>query len=121
MFPFSNVFSNLLNKSKKFFRTLKEMTGKRSVKTSLNIDNENKDTIGSARRIADMFNEKFVDFATTVEWPNTEELIRCIKLIDTFDGSLFSFPNNFTEVLVTVGKSENIKAVGCDGVSAEVH
>ena len=63
---FSNVFFICMNRSTKIYRTLKEMTGKRSVRTNQNINNEKKDNIKPPTIIADMFNKKFVNFATTV-------------------------------------------------------
>ena len=83
---------------------------------------EKKDTISSPTVIADMIIKKIVNFATTVEGPTTQELKEnCeLKNIDNSDDSMFAFPTNMTEVLNTVGKLKNNRAVGIDGVSAEV-
>ena len=70
---FSNVFSTCLNKPIKFFKTLIETTVRRSVKTDLKISNEDRDTIKFLTVFADMFNQKFVNSATTVEGPTTHE------------------------------------------------
>ena len=58
-----------------FYRTFIETAGKRSVKTHLIVNTENKDTTKSLTVIADVFNKKTVNFASTVEGPTTEKLI----------------------------------------------
>ena len=117
---FSNVFSICMIKPKKLYKTPHEMTGKKSVKTNLSNINENKDTIYPPTVIANMFNKKLFNYATTVEGPTTQELRDCIKTIDKHDDNMFVFPTNMTEVFNTVGDLRNKKAVGINVLSAEV-
>ena len=70
-----------MNKPTKLYKALKEMTGKRSVKKNLIFNNENKDTINFPRVIADMFNKKFVNFATTVEGPTKQNSKNVVKVL----------------------------------------
>ena len=115
---FSNVFSICMNKPKEFYRALNEMTGKRGMITNLDINNGNKDIMNSLTVFADMFNQKFNSFATTVEGPTTQELKKCTENNDNNDEFDFAFPTNTTDVFITVGDLNNNKAVGMDGVSA---
>ena len=55
---FSNVFSNCLKKTKKFYKAPNKMTRKRNVTTNLHIINENKEAINSPTVFADMMNKK---------------------------------------------------------------
>ena len=114
---FSIVFSNCINKTKKFSETLKGMTGKRSVKRSLIVSNGSKDIIMFPTFFLDVLNKKF---ATTVESPTTQELKECFKEKNKNDDTTFAFSINLTEVFNTVGNLDNNIAVGIDGVSAEV-
>ena len=73
------VFSNCMIKPKKFNETPDERAGERSVKTNMNSIIENNDTINSPTVDVDMFNIKFVNFATPVDGPNTQELEECFR------------------------------------------
>ena len=96
-----------MNKPEKFYSTVNEMTGKRSVKTNLKIKFENKDKTCSSTLFADMFEIKFVNFATPVEGPTTQELKECIKSIDKIVDNIFANSTNLTEVSKTVVKMKN--------------
>ena len=97
------------------------MTGKRSGKTNLRIQNEKKDIIFSSAVIADNFKKKFVNFASTVEGQSTQEFKECIENIDIIDDKRFAYSTNLIKVFSMAGKlKENKKAVGIDGVLAKV-
>ena len=78
--------------------------------------------MNSPKVIADMFNKKCVNFATTVEdtTTTTQELKKCIEKTDNNDDKMFAFPTDMTDVFITVGNLKNTKAFGIDGVPAEV-
>ena len=80
------------------YKTLNELTGKRSVKTKFKVNIENKDSINSPIVFADMFNKKLGNFATTVEGATTQELKKCFKIVDNNLDNMFAFPTNITEV-----------------------
>ena len=96
------------------------MTCKRRVKQNLIFNNENKDTINSPTVIADMFIKKCGNFSTFVEGPTTQDFKEVFKIIDNIDDNIFASPNNMADVFNTVSNLKNNKAVGIDGVSAEV-
>ena len=83
------------------------------MKLYLNINKENKDTINSPTVIAELFDKKFVNFATTVESPKFQKIVNN-------DDNMFAFPTNLTEVFNTVGYLKNNKAARTHGVSTEV-
>ena len=96
------------------------MTGRRIVITNLINFFENKNTMIPFTVIADMFNKNFDKFATTVEGVTTPELKECIENFDGNDDIMFASPTNMTEVFKSISNMKIIKAVGNDGVSAEV-
>ena len=95
------------------------MKGRRSVKTNLNVNKENKHTINSPTVFGEIFNKKLVIFATGVGDPTTQELKECIKNIDNNDDKIFAFPTNSIEVFNTVGNLKNSRDVAIVFVSAE--
>ena len=60
------------------------------------------------------------NIATTLESPTTQVLRDYVKNIDNNGKIIFDSPTILTEVFNTVGFLKNNKAVGIDGVSAEV-
>ena len=93
---FSKIFSFCINKPKKFYRPLNEMTDKGNVKTNLMINNKINKTKFSPTLIADMLNKKFDNFPTTVEGPATKELKECSRKIHLIGDNLFSIPSKMT-------------------------
>ena len=71
--------------------------------------------------IADMFNERFVISATTLEDNSTHELKECIENLDNNDDNMFAYPTHLTEAPNTFGQLENKQSIGIDGVPSEVH
>ena len=109
-----------MNKSEKFHRTLIEMTGKRNMQTNLSIVIENKETINSRTVIADTFNKKNMNFATTVGGPSTQAPNEVFNHIENNDEKVFAYPTNMIEVSKTVVNIKNNEASVIDGISVEV-
>ena len=117
---FSIVFSNCLKKPTFFYETSYKKTGKRSVKSNLDVKIDKKDTIMSPTVFAEMFNKNYVDFATSVESQSTKELKKSLIKINDIDDTMFASPTIMIEVSNTVGNSKNNKNIGFDSVSTEV-
>ena len=88
-----------MDKSRKFYRTLNQKTGKRSVITNLSIK-VCKNTIKSSIFIEVAFNKTIVDFSATVKGTSTQKYTECFKNNNKKDDKLFAYPTNMNGVFL---------------------